>query len=289
MFPLRGTVRSHTFPLVNLGLIGLNVVVFVYELSLGPSGLDRLFGTYALVPGRLSLAQPLAWLTLITSAFLHGGWFHLLSNMWTLLIFGDNIEDRMGHLRYLVFYILGGVAAGIAQTVFDPFSGLPTVGASGAIAAVLGAYFLLFPQGRVLTFLPLFFLPWFVEIPAFIFLGIWFLAQLSSGLFNLGAAGTPGSYGGDARGGPAGGLGLRLGAGYRFPPPPPGRPTRRIAAFGASLRGEGAGARGRHCPLTPGTPFPRAQAALHASGNSLARGGSRRGQLPPLDGAHAGD
>jgi membrane associated rhomboid family serine protease len=198
MFPLRDTVRSRTLPLVNLGLIGLNVVVFLYELSLGAAGLDRLFGTYALIPARLSLAQPLTFLSLITSAFLHGGWFHLLSNMWTLFIFGDNIEDRMGHSRYLVFYILGGVAAALAQTVFDPSSRLPTVGASGAIAAVLGAYFLLFPQGRVLTFLPLFFLPWFVEIPAFIFLGIWFLSQLSSGLFNLGAAGTPGSYGGIA-------------------------------------------------------------------------------------------
>src|SRR3989304_150450 len=155
MFPLRDPVRSPTFPLVNLGLIGLNVVVFVYELSLGPPRRDRLFGTYALVPGRLSLAQPLVWLTLITSAFLHGGWFHLLSNMWTLLIFGDNIEDRMGHLRYLVFYILGGVAAGIAQTVFDPLSGLPTVGASGAIAAGVGASFLLLPPGPGLPCLPL--------------------------------------------------------------------------------------------------------------------------------------
>jgi membrane associated rhomboid family serine protease len=198
MFPLRDTVRSRTFPLVNLGLIGLNVAVFLYELSLGPQGLDRLFGSYALIPAALSPVHPLTWLALLTSAFLHGSWFHLLSNMWTLFIFGDNVEDRMGHLRYLVFYLMAGAAAGVSQALFDPLSRLPTVGASGAIAGVLGAYFLLFPQGRVLTFLPLFFLPWFVEIPAYIFLGIWFLSQLSSGLFNLGAAGTPGSYGGVA-------------------------------------------------------------------------------------------
>ena len=198
MFPLRDTVRSRTFPLVNLALIGLNIVVFLLELSSGPQGLDRLLGAYALIPARLSWAQPLTGITLLTSAFLHGGWFHLLSNMWTLFIFGDNVEDRMGHMRYLIFYLLAGAAAGAAQVVFDPLSRLPTVGASGAIAGVLGAYFILYPQGRVLTFLPLFILPWFVEIPAYFFLGIWFISQLSSGLFNLGAAGTPGSYGGIA-------------------------------------------------------------------------------------------
>src|SRR4030042_1799025 len=171
MFPLRDTVRSRTFPLVNLALIGLNIVVFLLELSSGPQGLDRLLGTYALIPARLSWAQPLTGITLLTSAFLHGGWFHLLSNMWTLFIFGDNVEDRMGHMRYLIFYLLAGAAAGAAQVVFDPLSRLPTVGASGAIAGVLGAYFILYPQGRVLTFLPLFILPWFVEIPAYFFLG----------------------------------------------------------------------------------------------------------------------
>src|SRR3972149_682585 len=114
MFPLRDPVRSRTFPLVNLALIGLNIVVFLLELSSGPQGLDRLLGTYALIPARLSWAQPLTGITLLTSAFLHGGWFHLLSNMWTLFIFGDNVEDRMGHMRYLIFYLLaGGALAGV--------------------------------------------------------------------------------------------------------------------------------------------------------------------------------
>jgi membrane associated rhomboid family serine protease len=198
MFPLRDTVRSRSFPFVNLALIGLNLLVFLFELSLGPQGLDRLFASYALIPARLSLVHPLSAITLLTSAFLHGGWFHVLSNLWTLFIFGDNVEDRMGHARYLVFYLLAGTAAGLTQVFFGPGSAIPTVGASGAIAGVLGAYFLLYPQGRVLTFLPLFILPWFVEIPAFVFLGVWFFSQISSGLFNLGAAGTPGSYGGVA-------------------------------------------------------------------------------------------
>jgi membrane associated rhomboid family serine protease len=198
MFPLRDTIRSRSFPLVNLGLIGVNVLVFLVEISLGPRGLDGLLGDFALIPAAITVSRPLTFLTLLTSAFLHGGWFHLLSNMWTLLIFGDNVEDRMGHLRYLAFYLLAGAAAGLAQVYFEPLSRLPTVGASGAIAGVLGAYFILFPQGRVLTFIPWFFLPWLVEIPAFIYLGIWFLTQLSSGLFYLGAAGTPGAYGGIA-------------------------------------------------------------------------------------------
>jgi membrane associated rhomboid family serine protease len=122
--------------------------------------------------------------------FMHGSWFHLLSNMWTLYIFGDNVEDRMGSARYLVFYLLAGLAAGLVQAAFDPTSTIPTVGASGAIAGVLGAYFLLFPRSRVITLIPLFFLPWFVEIPAVFFIGIWFLSQLSSGLMALGSAGA---------------------------------------------------------------------------------------------------
>ena len=198
MFPLRDTVRSRRFALVNWLLIGANLVVFVFEISLGSKGLDGLFANYALIPARLSLAAPLSLVTLLTSTFLHGGWFHVISNLWTLMIFGDNVEDRMGSVRYLFFYLSAGVFAGLVQVVFSPGSTTPTIGASGAIAAVLGAYFLLYPRGRVLTFMPVFFLPWLMEIPAFVYLGFWFLSQLSSGLVALGAAGGPGSFGGIA-------------------------------------------------------------------------------------------
>ncbi len=190
MFPLRDTIRSRSFPLMNWALIILNVLVFFFESSLGPIGFERFTRLFGLVPARLSLAYPLTFLTVFTSMFMHGSWFHLLSNMWALYIFGDNVEDRMGSLRYLVFYIMAGVAAALAQVFFMPNAYVPTVGASGAIAGVLGAYFVLFPRSRVITFIPLFFLPWFVEIPAVFYLGIWFFSQLSSGLLSLGAAGA---------------------------------------------------------------------------------------------------
>ena len=143
-----------------------------------------------MVPARLELTQPLTWIPLLTSIFLHSGWFHLLSNMWTLYIFGDNIEDRMGSGRYLLFYLLGGIAAGALQAALMPQSEIPTIGASGAIAAVLGAYFFLYPTARVVTFILLFFLPWLVEIPALVYLGFWFISQLFSGLASLAAAST---------------------------------------------------------------------------------------------------
>jgi membrane associated rhomboid family serine protease len=169
-------------------------LVFLYETSLPPAGLNRMLAAFALFPGRLSLADPTSWLTLLTSAFLHGGWFHLISNMWTLYIFGDNVEDRMGTGRYLVFYLLAAIAAGLTQAYFTtPAAGaVPTVGASGAIAGVLGAYFLLYPTGRVITLVPLFFLPWFIEVPAFVFIGIWALTQFYSGLASLSGADVSG-------------------------------------------------------------------------------------------------
>jgi membrane associated rhomboid family serine protease len=189
MFPLRDTVRSRSVPLITWGLIAANVLVFLYMVSLGEAGIAQLFDRLALVPSRLSLAQPMGWGTLVTSMFLHGGWFHLLSNMWTLFIFGDNVEDRMGSGRFLMFYLLSGVVSGLTHAYFAPGSSVPTVGASGAIAGVLGAYFLLYPGARVITLMVLVVLPWIIEIPAFVYLGLWFVSQLSSGLLNLGAAG----------------------------------------------------------------------------------------------------
>lgn len=189
MFPIRDTVRSRTFPIANYALIALNVLAFLFEASLGPRAFERVIATYGVVPAQLSLTQPFSLLTLFSSMFLHGGWFHLLSNMWILFIFGDNVEDRMGSARYLVFYLLAGAVAGTTHVFFSPASTVPTVGASGAIAGVLGAYFVLFPTSRVTTFVPLFFLPWFIEVPSVLFIGIWFVTQLSSGLLQLGAYG----------------------------------------------------------------------------------------------------
>ncbi len=190
MFPLRDTIRSRSFSWVNWGLILLNVFLFLYQSSLTPEAAERLLFAFGLVPAKLTLGNPLPWTTLLSSMFLHGGWFHLISNMWTLYIFGDNVEDRMGSFSYLVFYLAAGVTAGLVHAFFSLGSPVPTVGASGAIAGVLGAYFVLFPHGRVITFVPWFFLPWFVEIPASFFLGIWFVSQLFSGLLELGAAAT---------------------------------------------------------------------------------------------------
>jgi len=189
MFPLRDAVRSRSRPYVTWVLILFSLVAFVMSAYLQPALFEGLILQYGLVPVRLSFANPASWLTLVTSIFLHGGWFHVISNLWTLWIFGDNVEDRMGHLRFLAFYLASGVVAGLAHAALAPTATLPTIGASGAIAGVLGAYFVLYPSARVLTLVPLIFIPWLVEIPAFIYLGVWFLSQLSSVLLNLGATG----------------------------------------------------------------------------------------------------
>ena len=131
--------------------------------------------------------------------FLHGGWAHLISNMWALYIFGDNIEDRMGHWRYLFFYLISGVAAALTHILFQARSTVPVIGASGAISGVMGAYLVLYPGARVITLLPgLFFIPWFVEIPAFFFIGFWFISQLFNGLLSLAFTGPMATYGGVA-------------------------------------------------------------------------------------------
>ena len=179
MIPLRDTIPSRTFPVVNFTIIAANVLVFFYELSLG-SRFEAFLYSYGLVPRDFVLAS------LVTSMFLHGGWLHLLGNMLYLYIFGDNVEDRLGHVRYLVFYLLCGVAAGAAQAWTSPHSGLPMVGASGAIAGVSGAYFLFFPTSRVVTLVPIFIFLQVVEVPAVFFLAIWFIWQFLSGVATLG-------------------------------------------------------------------------------------------------------
>jgi len=166
-------------PVVTYALIALNVVVFLQELSHGPR-LDRFLMTWGLVPKRFT------WTTVLTSMFLHGGWMHLILNMLSLYIFGDNVEDRLGRARYLVFYLLCGVAAAAGQTLSSPHSALPMVGASGAIAGVCGAYLLFFPRSRVVTLVPVFIFIQIVEIPAVVFLLLWFGLQVLSGLATLG-------------------------------------------------------------------------------------------------------
>ena len=184
MLPIKDTVPSRTFPIVNSILIGLNVLVFIWLTSLNPRE-QASVATYALIPKRflLDLGNPSEYLTLITSMFMHGGWAHLFSNMLALYIFGDNVEDRLGSGRYLFFYLLCGLAAAFAHIFFNANSSLPTVGASGAISGILAAYLIFFPSSRVITLIFIFFLPWFVEIPAIFYLGIWFLSQLLNGLF----------------------------------------------------------------------------------------------------------
>jgi membrane associated rhomboid family serine protease len=186
MLPLADTVRSRTFPVVNWLIILANVLVFVlFELGRSELALARFFTTYGLVPQQLFSGQAWALLTLFTSQFLHGGWLHLISNMWALYIFGDNVEDRLGAGRYLVFYLACGLAAGLAQAYLSSNSRVPLIGASGAIAGVLAAYLVSFPRARVITLVPFFFFFTF-EIPAVVYLILWFLLQLFNGVLALG-------------------------------------------------------------------------------------------------------
>jgi membrane associated rhomboid family serine protease len=199
MIPIRDTIRSNTFPLFNWILIGANTLVFLFELSLSPQALEQFISFFGIIPERLNvlhpwviIANPLPLITLITHMFLHSGWVHFLSNMWILYIFGDNVEGRLGHVRYLIFFIAGGVIAGLAQVLIAPNSSIPSIGASGAIAAVLGAYLVLFPHARVVTLVPILFFFWFIDIPAIFYLGFWFISQLFSGLISLPTAGEVG-------------------------------------------------------------------------------------------------
>ena len=187
MIPLKDTSPSRTFPFINYTIILLNFLFFLYQLSLGPH-LEKFLYAWGVVPaqffaplsiGHLHLSQRI--LPLFTSMFLHGGWLHFLGNMLYLYIFGDNVEDRLGHARYLLFYLLCGLLAAAAHLLTNHDSRLPTIGASGAIAGVMGAYFFLYPYARVVTLIFIFFFFDIVEIPAFFFLAFWFIFQFLSG------------------------------------------------------------------------------------------------------------
>ena len=186
MIPLRDVIPSRTTPYVTVTLIVLNGLVFAYEFLLG-TGVQEFIYLFGLVPAEFS------WPTVFTSMFLHGGLMHAGGNMLYLWIFGDNVEDRMGHGRFVAFYLLCGVAAALAQTWMSPGSLVPMVGASGAIAGVMGAYFVLYPKSRIVTLLPLIFFFQVIEVPAIVFLGIWFLMQFVSGLGSLAATSADGA------------------------------------------------------------------------------------------------
>lgn len=182
MLPIRDDIRSKSFPIANWLIILANVLVFLFQIGISQSQMDWVVLHYSFIPAKFNLLNPFTYLPVLTSMFMHGSWFHLLSNMWFLAIFGDNVEDRLGSGRYLLFYILGGAAAALLQFFVDPSSTVPVVGASGAIAAVMGAYLLFFPKARVLTLVPLPILAWFIRVPAVIFLGVWFVTNFFSGL-----------------------------------------------------------------------------------------------------------
>ncbi len=193
MIPLRDTLRSRTVPFVNYAIILACGLVFLYELSLGER-IEAFVRTYGVIPAHVSSSlfdgrfSPGALFPLLTSTFVHGGWIHLIGNMLFLYVFGDNVEDRLGHFAYLVFYVLAGIGAGVSEVYFQQDSTAPLIGASGAIAGVLGAYFILFPRARILTVIPLLIFFPVIEVSAFFFLGFWFVMQFLQGYLSFASA-----------------------------------------------------------------------------------------------------
>jgi len=174
MIPIRDVIPSRTFPYITTTIILLNAIAWLFEISLPRDVLPAFLQSFGVVPASFHAS------TLITSMFLHGGWMHIIGNMWYLWIFGDNVEDRLGHGRFIFFYLLAGAVAALGQIAMDPTSTLPTIGASGAIAGVMGGYFVLYPRSRVLTAVTLIIFWEIIEVPAIVLLGFWFLMQLVS-------------------------------------------------------------------------------------------------------------
>ena len=199
MIPLRDTIRSRRFPWITVLLIALNVYVFYLEWTAGPTpeaGIARMAEAYGVIPasipplGLLPRVGPGPYLPLVTAMFLHGNLVHLLGNMLFLWVFGDNVEDRLGRGRFLLFYLLTGLLGNYAHVLANPSSTIPTIGASGAVAGVLGAYFLAFPRSRIITLIFLFIFITVAEVPAWVFLLVWFGLQVLNGVASLGAAGV---------------------------------------------------------------------------------------------------
>jgi membrane associated rhomboid family serine protease len=180
MIPLRDSQRSNSTPVITIGLIVVNVLAFLYQTSLDRFSLNHVIMEYGVVPSRLQLTS------LVTSMFLHGGWMHLIGNMWFLWIYGDNVEDILGHAKYLIFYLACGVAAALAHVALNGDSRVPTIGASGAIAGVMGAYMVKFPRARIITLIFLFVFVTTIEIPAYAILLYWFVIQIFSGVGSIG-------------------------------------------------------------------------------------------------------
>lgn len=236
MIPLHDDNPTRSTPVLTYTLVLINVVVFLLQLAGG----DAFTLRFALFPAAITeggrpilvdrmVVDPLepAWLSIFTSMFLHGGWLHLIGNMWYLFLFGNNVEDALGKARFLLFYFLGGIVAAAAHIVTDPGSTVPTVGASGAIAAVLGGYFVLYPRARVTTLVPVFFFLHLVQLPASVVLGFWFILQLFSGLASIGVRMEGGgvAFMAHVGGFVAGYLLMRLWPPRRREPPPYRRPT----------------------------------------------------------------
>lgn len=221
MIPLRDTIRSRHKPVMTWLIVGANVVVFLFQLTLNNSQLQTFVNNFALTPATWQ-TQPIWFVvTMFTSMFMHSGWLHILSNMWILFIFGDNVEDRMGPFGFLAFYLLSGLAAGTLQVAIQPTSTVPTLGASGAIAGVMGAYIVLFPRSRVVTLIPIFFFFWTINIPAILYLGFWFFSQFFSGLASLGQVTMGGVAWWAHIGGFLFGVLMVRRFLFRSPPPPP--------------------------------------------------------------------
>jgi membrane associated rhomboid family serine protease len=191
MIPIRNAVPSRYPPVVTWLLIATNCLVFLLQNSLSPAELEQFLRDFALIPAHYTLALAYGDLSaadlfpFFSMMFLHGGWLHLIFNMWTLWLFGPTVEDRLGHGRYLAFYLACGLAASIAHVFFNPTSIVPALGASGAIAGVLGCYMRLFPLARVVVVVPIIFIPLFFEVYAFVFVGLWFLIQIFEGTLEL--------------------------------------------------------------------------------------------------------
>lgn len=188
MIPIKDEIRSQRFAIVNYGLILINILVFGLQLMQG-ANLNAFVERYAMIPNQISTGLDSGdLLRILTSMFMHGGWMHLIGNMLYLWIFGDNVEDALGHLGYLVFYLMAGFLAAFTHYYFNPQSIVPTVGASGAIAGVLGAYLVFYPSSRVYTFIPIGFFSRLTLVPSFVVLGLWFVLQLFNGFLSIGAA-----------------------------------------------------------------------------------------------------
>jgi len=200
MFPIKDTIPRTGFPATTWSLIILNGIIFLYEISIPKDILGMIIYLFGLVPARYSYPQwgsaygiPFDdYLSFLTNIFLHGGWLHIIGNMWFLHLFGSTVEDRLGHWQFLIFYLLSGITASAVYFMFEIHSKVPAFGASGAIAGVMGAYVVMFPRSRILTLVPIFFLPLFFELSAFFYIGFWFILQLFSGTLSLSSQTTGG-------------------------------------------------------------------------------------------------